>query len=64
MKEKLQLKTDDANPVKIVLADGRTHLGFRASLVPLAIGTYKDKLEFLTAPISYDVILGLPWLMT
>ena len=28
MKEKLQLKTDDANPVKIVLADGRTHLGF------------------------------------
>ena len=31
--------------------------------MPLATGTYHDKLDLISAPITYDVILRLPWLI-
>ena len=63
IREKLTLTTDTENPMRIELADRSIHLGFRVSSVPLAIGTYREKLEFTTAPITFDIILGLPRLI-
>jgi hypothetical protein len=59
------LQIDERGVRNIVLADGTTtYRGLRTSAVPVAIGNYRDKIDFLTAPIMYDAILGKPWLDT
>ena len=59
----MELHTKTAHPVNVVLADGRTYAGRRVLSIPLALGSHQEKLDLVTAPISYDIILGLPWLI-
>jgi hypothetical protein len=59
----LGLETTKNSDRKIILADGATYIGRKIARVPLATGTYHDRMDFISAPITYDVILGLPWLI-
>ena len=59
----LELRTERGNDHIIVLADGRTtYSGKRVPTVPIAVGSYRERINFVTAPIVHDVILGKPWL--
>ena len=46
----------------IYLADDSIIQSSTFGKLPFSIGKYKEKAEFITAPIAYDVILGKPWL--
>ena len=61
----MKLRIEECSMHTIVLADGTTtYRGSRVPAVPIAIGNYRDRIDFLTAPIKFDVILGKPWLDT
>ena len=56
----LQINKNDIR--KLTVADGRRHLSYKIPGCPLKINTYTDKIDFYSAPIIYDAILGKPWL--
>src|SRR5271169_1014469 len=53
---------DKSNIQRLAVADGRTHMSTKVPQCPVKIGTYNDKVDFYSAPIIYDLILGKPWL--
>ena len=46
----------------IFIADGTQHSAYTINDLHLEINEYSDNLDFLVAPITYNVILGKPWL--
>src|SRR5215469_12677253 len=44
------------------MADGKVYRASLARDMSLSIQGYMEKVDFLVAPISHDVILGKPWL--
>src|SRR5271169_4978633 len=62
VRQETLLKMDKSNIRRLAVADGRTHMSTKVPQCPVKIGTYNDKVDFYSAPIIYDLILGKPWL--
>src|SRR5208337_4350583 len=55
-------ETRGNHQVKVTIADGRSYNCGLLKDAKLKIETYFDQLDFIIAPIVYDVILGKTWL--
>ena len=59
---RLDLRMDTSRPRSLSVADGRRHRSYSVPRCSLDISDYHCIIDFYSAPITFDVILGKTWL--